>query len=126
MLILASVAAAATLARPLSLGELVERSDVAVRGFVEGVHAEWFEDRIWSFATVGGAEVRVPGGCVEDLCLRVYGAPALIEGEEVVLFLRDGTITGFSQGFFRVDGDDAVGPSRLPLGAVMAAARLRG
>ena len=104
----ASLASATTLDRPLALDELAAGSDLAVRGVVRDVHVDVRDGRIWTVAWVDDTPVRVLGGCIEDLCMTVVGAPELREGEPVLVFLHDDQITGFSQGFFRIEGDEGV------------------
>jgi hypothetical protein len=100
-------AAAATFSMTLDLDELAARSDAAVLGEVSGLRTVQTAREIWTIATVQPAEgdaveVRLLGGCVRDLCMTVPGAPRMVVGEEVFVFLRRGQPTGFSQGLFHV------------------------
>lgn len=113
-----------------SLEELSQFATLVVRGEVLEVSARWDPDveAIYTYATVAVDEtwkgdlasrsvvVKLLGGRIDDLELRVTGSPELRAGEQVVLFLevrpRDGTLypVGLSQGVFRLDrlGDDEI------------------
>lgn len=123
-LLLAAFLAAPALASQaisISVEELTRRSDLILRGRVDGVSAAWSEDgaRIFTTAEVvpsafwrGGAagtvKVLVPGGVVGHVAQRVDGAPSLTPGEEVVLFLiraeaGDYRVSGLVQGKYTVE-----------------------
>ena len=115
-----SLSAHATVMRPVDLETLARRADVIVRGTAKSTVASLTEDgkQIHTVATVRVAsvlkgvpaseiEVRTPGGTIGDIAQIVHGAPRLIEGQEVILFLhrvseRRFTIEGFAQGKFEV------------------------
>jgi len=70
-------------------------------------------DGLWSIATIHVAEtlrgeaemlveVRVPGGRIQDIEMQVRGAPVLIPGDNVLLFLSGDRVVGFGQGAFVV------------------------
>jgi hypothetical protein len=108
--------------RGVSVEALARGSDLVVRGQVERRTARWSEDgrRIFTFVEVhptsawkgratSPVTVLVPGGVVGRIGQRVDGAPAMEEGEEVVLFLKQAEaatwrVQGLAQGKFRVDG----------------------
>jgi hypothetical protein len=127
ILLLALVAAAparGATALAATVEELARASDAVVRGTVEGQESRSTADgrQIYTFVTVRPAAVwrgsvparlvvRVPGGAVGRIGMRVPGAPAFAAGEEVVLFLRRSgavhQVTGLAQGKFRVVGERA-------------------
>jgi hypothetical protein len=108
--------------RGASVEALARSSDLVVRGLVERSTARWSDDgrRIFTFVEVrptsswkgrapASVTVLVPGGVVGRIGQRVDGSPALEDGEEVVLFLRQGEaatwrVQGLAQGKFRVEG----------------------
>jgi hypothetical protein len=112
----------ATEVRGASVEALARGSDLVVRGLVERRTSRWSVDsrRIFTFVEVrptcawkgratGPVTVLVPGGVVGRIGQRVDGAPAMEEGEEVVLFLKQAEastwrVEGLAQGKFRVDG----------------------
>jgi hypothetical protein len=122
----------ATLSRWLSLRELAEKSDLAVRGRIESVRVEWSDgparfpvtvavievrESLLGSAPAGrNIEVRQPGGHIDGIVLEYGGRPRLTEGDDSVLFLRRGTdgslmIVGLAQGVLRVVGaEDSTGP----------------
>ena len=109
--------------KPLSFPELVNESAAVVHGRVAEVRGQWTADRrgIESLVVVhaidylkgrwgGEVTVRVPGGQVGTFVNLIPGAPRLVAGNHVVLFLKaDGpavpVITGTSQGVYRVASD---------------------
>ena len=50
------------------------------------------------------SDVRVPGGRVDNMGNHVMGAPQLVQGYHVLLFLDDERIVGMGQGAFVVEG----------------------
>lgn len=115
---------------PMTFDELVAGSTAVVYGRVADVRGQWTSDRrgIDSVLTIDAIEylkgdlsdrvsVRVPGGRVGATLNLIPGAPALAEGDLVVLFLKTNgpsipTTTGLSQGVFRVTLDAV---TRTPL-----------
>lgn len=109
--------------KPLSFAELVHESAAVVHGRITDVHGQWTADRrgIESLVVVqaidylkgrwgGEVTLRVPGGQVGTYVNLIPGAPRLVAGDHVVLFLKaDGpavpVITGTSQGVYRVTSD---------------------
>lgn len=109
--------------KPLAFPELVHASAAVVHGRIVDVRGQWTADRrgIESLVVVEaidylkgrwGSEitVRVPGGQVGTFVNLIPGAPRLVAGDQVVLFLKaDGpavpVITGTSQGVYRVTSD---------------------
>ena len=113
--------------KPLSFAELVHESAAVVHGRVTDVRPQWTADRrgIESLVVVeaydylkGGLGeaviVRVPGGQVGTFVNIIPGAPRLVVGDRVVLFLKVNgptvpVVTGTSQGVYRVTTDPASG-----------------
>lgn len=140
-LLIAGLARATTFSAPMTLDELAERSDTAVQGRVVAVETSLRDGRIWTRAQIHpdtGADVDalMLGGCLaeKDLCMTVAGAPVPQVGDRVHAFLKEGRVTGMSQGWFEVFGEDAVrdtsglvfangaaAPARLPLQDVVRA-----
>ncbi len=140
-LLMAGLARATTFSAPMTLDDLAERSDIAVQGRVVEVVATLQDGRIWTRAKIhpdtgGDVEALVLGGCLpdKDLCMTVAGAPVPQVGERVYAFLKEGRVTGMSQGWFEVLGEDAVrdtnglvfangaaAPTRFPLQDVVRA-----
>lgn len=113
---------------------LAERADRVIRGEVLTTRTERTQMGPTTVATVRVAEtmrgehelvteVRVPGGQLDGVRVQVNGAPRLIEGDELVLFLRGDFIVGLDQGALIVGGDHAWRPGRL--GAFAAPTELR-
>jgi len=115
-LLAVSLSAAAILERPLNLQELTDASDTLVHGEIQSLQPVLMGNRIWTLATLSVLEgthsetvqFRIPGGCLNGLCLTIVGTPQLEEGEEVVVFLNNGQITGFVQGLFRVENGELI------------------
>ncbi len=119
-LALAGPASAATFGERFDLDDLAAAADRVVVGEVLSTRQEVVPDRgIYTVASIyveealrgepePVIEVRYPGGRVDDLELTVPGAPKLVPGYEVVLFLDDDDrVVGFGQGAFVVEGDTA-------------------
>jgi hypothetical protein len=96
------VGLASALVVKMETPELVDRADQIVTGRVLDVRSEWNDSRdyIFSYITVrvdeyvkgtGGRDVvvKIPGGAIGDIQLRVSDIPDFAEGETVVLFLTD-------------------------------------
>jgi hypothetical protein len=82
--------------------ELTEKAKQIVIGHVVNMQSEWTQDRakIFTYVTVqveeyvkgtGNLEVtvKIPGGSVGDITLRVSDIPEFTVGEKVLLFLTD-------------------------------------
>ncbi|MDP6935168.1 MAG: hypothetical protein QGG40_19770, partial [Myxococcota bacterium] len=113
---LSSRAHATTLS--LDLENLIMRSDSIVYGKVIDTRIEVSGTLLETIATIevedtlfgpirAQAEVRVPGGCLGELCLTVGGAPQPIHGSRVLVFLDNGRPVGLSAGYLRLDHDVA-------------------
>lgn len=120
----APVVEAASYTEATSVENLAERSDRVIVGEVISTSTGPTKRGIETVAlievheTMRGAhstfaEVRVPGGSYGGVELHVSGAPRLIEGDEILLFLSEGRITGLGQGALIVSGDTAWRPGRL-------------
>ncbi|MBI4832656.1 MAG: hypothetical protein HY801_14110 [Candidatus Lindowbacteria bacterium] len=119
--ILSSHAQALLIEKPLD--ELVAESDSIIRGFVTETRSEWNPERtlIHTYVTVEVKEaikglpgrrsetIKLPGGEVGDIGLRVEDVPGFSVGEEVILFLRaeHPRLTGLSQGKYTVIRDES-------------------
>ena len=86
---------------PLSLNDLVQQSDVCIRGQVVNASSAWSEGDSMIFTiytvqmteqlmgqSVESVQVRVPGGTLDGVRIRNGEAPTYLVGEEVVCFLR--------------------------------------
>lgn len=126
---LAFAAAAGTalgsLAVPVSVEHLARTSDAVVRGKVESVtskktadgrrivtYAEIVPTGVWRGTAPAKVTVVVPGGEVDGMGQRTFGAPTFTKGEDVVVFLfrpKDGAyrVNGLAQGKMRVSDDEA-------------------
>jgi hypothetical protein len=117
----APLAARATLVLHYDLEDLVGEAESIVHGRIIGQHSDWEGQAIVTRVTVEVYEclkgthqpgdhlvVYQHGGVVGDLAMRVIGAPELITGQEVVLFLEarpnqvEPLVLGLSQGLFNV------------------------
>lgn len=134
--LVAPVASATTMVEGAAdLEVLAERADRVIRGEVLATRTERTRFGPTTVATVRveetlrGAhelvtEVRVPGGDLGNgVHVQVSGAPRLIEGDELVLFLKNRNIVGLDQGALIVGGEHAWRPGRL--GAFEAPTALR-
>ena len=94
--------AASALVVKMETPELTEKAREIVIGHVVDMQSRWNEDRdyIFTYVTVhvdeyvkGGGErsvtIKIPGGAIGDLQLRVSDIPEFAVGEKVVLFLTD-------------------------------------
>ena len=108
---------ATTLLR-MDLNALTRSAEIIAR--VRCIHSEarWESESIWTFddfevlETFKGApphtlRVRLPGGRVEHMEVKIEGVPAFTAGEEVILFVErtsagDFGVTSWAQGTFRV------------------------
>jgi hypothetical protein len=116
---------AATVLAPADLAEIAAAAVAIVHGRVTAVVSDWRDDRRGIETTVIvrasdylkgnlGPQVsfRVPGGQIGPYRSIMPGAPAFLEGEEVVVFLSaaggsGSHMVGFSQGVYRVRTDSA-------------------
>jgi len=109
-----------------SLSQLSDAATLIVRADVIAVHAQWDPgvNGIYTYATVDVSEtwkgrlsssrlvVKILGGRVDDVELRMHGAPHLTVGEDVALWLevrpRDGTLYpgGMATGVRQLAGAD--------------------
>lgn len=126
LLLLLSVSASAAVVEALDVDGLVQRSNLVLRGKVEGSESSWDDSgrRIFTRtrirvkellftregvrATVGSVvEVHCPGGAVGKIGQMVPGSPRFVLGEEVLLFLESTpqgwwTPVGLSLGKFSI------------------------
>ncbi len=114
ILALATQAYATLAVEALDPAALAVLSDATAFGDVVEVHSVFTGTLIWTVATLDlvdtneFAEVWIPGGCVGGLCLTISGAPSVVRGERVFVFLRDQRPASLGQGLFHVTGDEAV------------------
>jgi hypothetical protein len=115
--ILVVEASATTLAR-MDLSALAHSAELVVRARCTHSETRWESESIWTFddfdvlETFKGAppqilRVRLPGGRVDHMEVRVEGVPAFATGEETVLFVEktsagDYGVTSWAQGTFRI------------------------
>jgi hypothetical protein len=118
------VSEAASFSTELSVERLAERSDRVIRGEVLDTRSEMADEGIFTVATIQVhetlmgplgliTEVRVPGGSWNGIKLSVSGVPEFIVGEEMLLFLSEGRVTGLEQGAMLITGDYAWRTGRL-------------
>ena len=132
------LAAHATVLVPLDTKALTARAERIVLGVVESQTARWSADHqaIYTDVTMrvnraykGSVKpgerivVRREGGSIDGLGMRVYGAPAFTDGEEVVVFLETrgnaAWTVGMTQGKLHVAlGSDGVKRVAAALGDV--------
>lgn len=110
----------ATVVVPLTRTELVQRADRVVRATVGAQRFMWNEDHTqiltlttvqvretWVGAPVSTLTVRQFGGAVDGLVSAIPGDGHLVPGQDVVLFLRQGTdvvyLTALAQSVYVVD-----------------------
>ncbi len=102
----------------IPIDDLTNQSDMVIVGAVLTTRDNLDADGLWTVATVRVAEtlrgspemvvdVRVPGGRIDDFEMQVMGAPTLIPGDEVLLFLNGDRVVGFGQGAFVVSEERA-------------------
>ena len=121
-----------TVLRKLSLDELVSHADTIVVGTCEKTEAIWLDRKIYTVATVrvsrpikgkavvyGGVKLYIPGGRVRrpmPVKMHVPGAAKVVQGEEMLLFLKAGGIkkqqhrfVGMAQGKIPIKIDAKMG-----------------
>lgn len=145
VLTLSAASASADTRAPLSLDELSAFATLVVRAEIVDVTAQWDPSigAIYTYATVEITEtwkgtpsssrivVKMLGGRVDDIELRVTGQPQLTIGEDVALWLevrpRDGTLypVGFSQGVRYLDQLSADDVAAMRYAAGSSAPRLQ-
>ncbi|RMG16570.1 MAG: hypothetical protein D6729_10650 [Deltaproteobacteria bacterium] len=121
----------------LSIEEMARRSDLVLRGRVEGQTTERIDGRLYTLSTVkveavwkgaarDGVVVRQLGGRDGELATRVAGDAVLEPGEEVVLFLRRNPqgapvyhLVGLAQAKFRVERRGGRLVARRDLGGLL-------
>ncbi|HYC77396.1 MAG TPA: hypothetical protein VEI02_07190 [Planctomycetota bacterium] len=133
----AGVGGAATSVRPMSLEELVRGSECVVLADVESVSSQWDAEgrMIYTYVTLKVAEcwkgapaqtvvVRVPGGQVGDVRVRVSESPVFLAGERVAAFLRSRNgateVTGWFRGKLTVTGSEVREMRNKTLGQLRA------
>ena len=98
---------------PIPIDELTSMADQVIVGTVLATRDNVDQDGLWTTVTVRVAEtlrgtpamvveVRIPGGRIDNLEMRVMGAPMLLPGDDVLLFLYRDRVVGFGQGAFVV------------------------
>lgn len=108
----------------LPMEQLATRADRVIRGQVLSTRSELLEEGIFTVATLRVketlrgqpeliTEVKVPGGSWNGIHLDVSGAPELIIGDEMLLFLDEDRIVGLEKGAMLVAGEYAWRPGRL-------------
>jgi hypothetical protein len=97
----------------LDVDALTERADRVVRADVVSSRS-WRERIVWTEVTLevteewkgeGSSEVKIrqPGGVLPNFGTHVFGVPRFVEGEDVVVFLKEERVLGLAQGKFKVD-----------------------
>jgi len=114
--------AEATTLQQLTLDDMIQKSTVIVHAKVTGSYSAFQGRTIYTYyqlqveenlgGTLATSEVAVPGGAAKGLRQMVPGAPALISGQDYVLFLWTSNtglshVMGLSQGLFAVAQDSA-------------------
>ena len=121
----------ATMVRALSEEDLVNHAQTILRGTVTSVRSEWNAERtkIFTYITITPEHffkkegtpttivIRQPGGEVGDIGMLVEGTSVFEQGEEAILFLKNGSggyykILGLSQGKFSI-GTDPVSQRKI-------------
>lgn len=120
-----------TLAVALSLAEMVAQSDVIAIGSCTDIRSEWMDGTLVTIANVsvteglkgtdsGNLTVVLPGGADSNrkfpVAVSYPGAPRMVPGENVFLFLTADsdvggyTVAGFAQGKFSISTDESGEP----------------
>ncbi len=123
--------AGAVVAKPLSLDELVEKSDIIFAGTAIAIESRWNDEhtRIYTYATFrvdeylkgsGGDTLVIEslGGVVGDMGYAASGMPYFRKDERVVLFTSASSsgargVTGWNQGRFRIQTHPQTGEETL-------------
>jgi len=124
---LVAAANATTLVR-MDMNALAHSAEIIVRARCLHSETRWESDSIWTFDDFAVLEifkgappqtlrVRLPGGRVDHMQVKIEGVPAFAAGEETVLFLEktsagDYGVTSWAQGTFRIHRE-ASGDARL-------------
>lgn len=121
----------AVVAKPLTLDELVDRSDVIFAGTVVSVESRWNDEhtRIYTYTTFRVDEylkgdgddtlvITSIGGSVGDIGMAASGMPYFRKDERVVLFTAASPsgsrgVTGWNQGRFRILANPQTGEETL-------------
>ena len=123
LLVLAPVAAEATIARAVKFDEKVESAASIVVGTVVDQESRWDDQHKWilTYSTIRVAKtlkgapeqeltIVTPGGKVGTIVQEVIGVPQFREGEENVVFVRDTeagkTVAFLEQGNYKVVADE--------------------
>ena len=108
-------ASATLFTHPYSIEAMSDRSEAVVAGEVLALRTEVRDGSPWTVATVLVEEelrgdpgpmvdVAWPGGRIGDVELVVAGSPALVVGQETVVFVGDsGRVVGLSQGVLHLE-----------------------
>lgn len=111
--LLFGTAHAGSATKDIPIDDLTSKSDRIIMGSVLTTRDNMDADGLWTVATVRVAEtlrgapamvldVRVPGGRIDNFEMQVMGAPTLVPGDDVLLFLSGDRVVGFGQGAFVV------------------------
>jgi hypothetical protein len=108
----------ATTLQWMSLDQLARAADTVVRARCVATSARWGNDAIWTFIQFQVVEtlkgnppqrirVRLPGGRVGPISMRVEAVPHFQRGDDAVLFLEksptgDYGVTAWTEGTFRI------------------------
>ena len=115
-------AGATTIVR-MNLDEMTKAAHIVARGKCVASEARVADGNIWTFTTftvqetlkgsaAGQLTIRLPGGKVGHITSTVDAVPRFRPGEEAYLFLEptmsgELSVTGWVQGTFRIERDDA-------------------
>lgn len=108
----------------MDMPELVDRSEIIIRGTVKDIESRYNEERtkIFTYTIIDVKEaikgksppvitVRTFGGRVGDVNMKVPGMPEFKKGEEVFLFLKKNEdfyhVSGMIQGKYSIEKDES-------------------